>query len=660
MIRELINFMNDLMSDIPNIMEWKSQPDKGLHVFIDIDSNGVWINKDLKKGKNYDYFDGKNKDIKLWKDCIRYQEATTYITMNKVKRFDKEQKIHSCSPFAIAYNFKFSDKDKQSHGIKTFNKKDKTNNDKIKENNQLIRKKRFEVVSDRLNDYYDNCIRLYNLNMSEANDSQTYKYKAEIEGFFASFKDIISCLKRLKAYKQLTEKDYLHLYLRSVPIEEIEKKHKEYIEQNIFNEEDGEGLSDKKHGVVGFFTAYNKNKPFLKHQTCYLKNGISQRFSINDAMALFYLDKLLRRKSKCLPNPLPIVVDQREINTAIVKIFNDKKEPLSYSQLLEKLFSSPNIKYLSDYYLLNYSNTRSGMVLNDFDFVPMFRYELSQPVTVSNVTMSGFVKDKVFNKDSDINIKTIFDFERIVVKMIFNNTLVKIKDDDYTCSYFGDLPKPEFVQGGSLMVDLILKYRQAVYAYIYKSDLKAITQNMFEDMMFNSILTNIKSEIIKKRCEWNNNIKRKINLWFSLQGMFNRLDNKKMKKNVTELRDRIRDVANGKATLNSSEELAFAAGQLVSYIIDRSEAKNKTYAMLEPYLQKSTSSQLQDEIAQSIAIYKHDIKVNYQRKGKFERLASETLAYGNDVKMKPLLKFFLAGCFSPCVIYETNDNTTNE
>ena len=158
----------------------------------------------------------------------------------------------------------------------------------------------------------------------------------------------------------------------------------------------------------------------------------------------------------------------------------------------------------------------------------------------------------------------------------------------------------------------------------------------------------------------NNNIKRKINIWFSLQGMFNRLDNKKMEKNVTELRDRIRDVANGKATLNSSEELAFAAGQLVSFIIDQSEAKNKTYAMLEPYLQKSTSSQLQDEIAQSIAIYKHDIEVKYKREGNFERLASETLAYGNEVKMRPLLKFFLAGCFSPCVIYETNNNTTNK
>lgn len=82
MIRELINFMNDLMSDIPDIMEWKCQPDKGLHVFIDIDSNGVWINKDLKKGRDYDYFDGKNKNIPLWDNCIRYQEATTFITIN--------------------------------------------------------------------------------------------------------------------------------------------------------------------------------------------------------------------------------------------------------------------------------------------------------------------------------------------------------------------------------------------------------------------------------------------------------------------------------------------------------------------------------------------------------------------------------------------------
>ena len=40
MIREIINFTNGLLSDIPDIMQWNIQPDKGLHVFIDIDEIG--------------------------------------------------------------------------------------------------------------------------------------------------------------------------------------------------------------------------------------------------------------------------------------------------------------------------------------------------------------------------------------------------------------------------------------------------------------------------------------------------------------------------------------------------------------------------------------------------------------------------------------------
>ena len=112
MIREIINFTNGLLSDIPDIMQWNIQPDKGLHVFIDIDETGNWVNQNLQQGIDYDYYDGKKQDIKLWNDCIRYQEATEYITMNKVSKFDKKKKIHSCSPFAVAFNFNFNDKEK--------------------------------------------------------------------------------------------------------------------------------------------------------------------------------------------------------------------------------------------------------------------------------------------------------------------------------------------------------------------------------------------------------------------------------------------------------------------------------------------------------------------------------------------------------------------
>jgi CRISPR-associated protein Csh1 len=123
----------------------------------------------------------------------------------------------------------------------------------------------------------------------------------------------------------------------------------------------------------------------------------------------------------------------------------------------------------------------------------------------------------------------------------------------------------------------------------------------------------------------------------------------------------MREVAAGEANLDQSYEFAFAAGQLISYLIDRSASKNKTYAMLEPYLQRSTSSQLQSAIVQSIVIYKHDIRVT---KGKFENLASQVLSYNGDVDMKPLLRFVLAGCFSPIVIYEKgnqlNDSNNDE
>ena len=131
------------------------------------------------------------------------------------------------------------------------------------------------------------------------------------------------------------------------------------------------------------------------------------------------------------------------------------------------------------------------------------------------------------------------------------------------------------------------------------------------------------------------------------------LTNETKTSKVKELKDKIRAIANGETDISSSEEFAFAAGQLVSYLFDRSAASDKDYSMLEPYLQKAKSCQLQDAIAHAITIYKHDIKIY---KGKFENLASNVLADGTNVEMKPLLKFFLAGCFSDCVIYEKKDN----
>ena len=657
MIREIINFTNGLLSDIPDIMQWNIQPDKGLHVFIDIDEIGNWANQNLQQGIDYDYYDGKNQDIKLWNDCIRYQEATEYITMNKVSKFDKKKKIHSCSPFAVAFNFNFNDNEKSELGIKIFKKSDKPSKEELKSNNALIRAQRRIVIEERLKDYQSNSLSIYGIKEKDGDlfSNQSFIYGKQIMGFFNNLHKILNAVELKAEYSLLTGKDYLHLYLRTIPIDVQEELHNRYVKQEIFS---GEVMSKEHFGSVGFFTAYNQKKPFLRHRTSFLKDGVSQRFSEEDAITLYTFEKLLRRKPQCLPNPLPIMIDGREWNKRVIKLFNESGDTLSFRDLLKQLFAKYNMKSLPNYYLLNLSKTVSGIVINDFDFVPLFRYYLDGDIVVSNVTNSSSLQDKSFERERDISIKTIFDFERVAVREVFNNSLVKIKEDKYVTNYFGEIDS-NYVIGGTLMSNLMQKYRKAIYAYIYKSDTNAINASMFDDIMYQSILSNIKLDTFEnKRFEWNNSIKKKINIWFSLYKMFNQNDKREnMVTKINELKNEISRVTKGETDLLSPESFAFGAGQLVSYLMDRSVSTNKTYAMLEPYLQKGKSRLLQDAIAQTVTVYKHDINQIY--KGRFEFLASQVLTYGGDIDMKPLLKYFLAGCFSPCIIYEKTKEITN-
>ena len=652
MIREIINFTKDLIEDLPEIVNLNNKPQDGLYVFIDINESGEWTNHDLRLGIDYAFFDGKNQDSPLLNECIRYQEATNYITMNKVKAFDSKQKIHSCSPFAVSYNFNFSSADQEALGIKK-NKK-RTEEEKV-ELARKIREKRKEVIKERLNDYRRNAYSIYKID--ETREPELFSEKREelsdyipqLNAFYDAFDIIIDKVSELDEYKKLTEKDYLKAFLRSVPIAIQEKLHDKYVEDNLLN---GDEIDDK--GVLGFLTSYSSKKVFVQHKTSPFIKGYSYRFSKSDALVMNTFEKIWKRK--CLPNPLPIVIDKREINKEIIKIFNEESEPIPFRQMIRNLFEKTNEKTLTDYYLLYCRNSKDGMVLDDFDFIPLFRYRFDNTLIIENVTEAGLKSNGVFEKDNDERMDNVFDFERIVVRAIFNNSLVKIKGDDYKTNYFGDIDS-KHVSGGDLMWQLIMKYRKAFYDYIYKSRTNAITSYMFDDMMFLSILTNIQDNK-KTRYENNNTIKKKINIWFSLYNLFN--NNKKetiMASNVTDLLSKMKSVTQGVSNIETPEEFAFGAGQLASYLIDRSAASNKTYAMLEPYLQKSKSGQLQDAIAQTIAVYKHDISVY---KGNFEMLAAQVLTYDGNADMKPLHKFFLAGCFCHCIIYKGKNENNNQ
>jgi CRISPR-associated protein Csh1 len=385
-----------------------------------------------------------------------------------------------------------------------------------------------------------------------------------------------------------------------------------------------------------------------------LIKGINQRLSREDALVLNKFEKLIKRK--VLPNPLPIIVDKRELNKEIVKIFNDEKEPITYRQLLIKLFQKTNEKYFPDYYLFNYTNSKDGLIINDLDFVPSFHFYLNE--IINNYTeLSG--------KPSSKTISNLFEVESEL-----NDLFVKYNNNTGKAhgflmgNYFGDkIESQKSFKGWTVTKETLssfYKYRESIYDFIYKSRRQSITCGMFDDMVYSAILSDINMDEYKnERHSMFYPVREKINIWFSIYNLFNNnnLIGNDMASKVTELISKMSSVAKGETNLETPEDFAFGAGQIVSYLIDRSASSNKTYAMLEPYLQKNKSNQLQDAIAQTIAIYKHDIGVY---KGKFERLASQVLTDESNIEMKPLLKYFLAGCFCPCVVYEKTEKTENE
>ena len=625
MIQEIINLTKRVDVDLKDVINNSILPQQeGLYVIISED--GTF--------KAEFYKDGGNITPLLVK-CIEWLRFSWTIEYEKKPWYQKcfdlpNKRIHSVSPFLIAVKRKY-----------------------LKAGKEFSTKK---VDINYIKEYLDKAI-IETVHIQQTKN-KALLFKNYIED---KFQDIIT---KLKDFKWAAE-DYVLVFF-DTDLDDYINTYKNYLKTRIFNSSKqgltditGRAIDEKKavishviRGWSNFFSGYNAGKPFLQHQT-----SLSATNTINneDAYYLFLFNEYWRMD--VFPNPMPIFIDYNELKkdgaqSEVIKLYHvDRNKKLSYREVISKLLDKKGVT-LQKYYLLY----RVGTEIFDFDFVPLFRYKFDSSIEVKNVTEAGYKKDEAFEKDPDERIDNVFDFERIIVRTIFNNALVKIKEDSYTTNYFGDI-EPKYVSGGDSMWQLIMKYRKAFYDYIYKSKTNAITAFMFDDMMFNSILSNIRQDEIKTRCEYNNAIKSKINIWFSLYNLFN--NNKKddiMASTVTDLLEKMKAVAKGESNIESPEEFAFGAGQLASYLIDRSAASNKTYAMLEPYLQKSKSGQLQDAIAQTIAVYKHDISVY---KGSFEQLSAQVLTYDEGADMKPLLKYFLAGCFSPCAVYTKKDDSNN-
>lgn len=645
MIKELINFTKNLDEDFKNL---GSLPKEGVHILIQIkkDENGEFsIDTENFQFEQYSPKKQKEEPSEFLSECKVLHQNAWCIDTNKC--FDLPTKaIHTCSPFAVAF------------------KREHLEGGGKYEENQSKKKKQ---IYERFGDYFNKAFVLFNdetekekyvifKNFFIHNEFSTlvekiekenaYKYQQleekneQLKTQFKEIKDkpeketiknaIYEVEQQLLKVKPLEDSSYIIFYL-DVPLAEYKEVHKKYLDDKLFNTDkyntapDEEGLI---YGTNNFMNGFNSNMPFLMHQTASF--DITGRISNTDAKLLNDLKNILPNKT--LPSPLPIFIYKEELQSKVISIYRESERKFGYKEIIQKLVETHE-EEISNYYLLFWQNSMDGIVFKDFDFVSKFEYKLKEPLAIQNLFE---IKEKGGKSDKHyLLIKTIFDFEQQVLKPLIQSKYLRV-------DYFGDLNKEDYAKLDRTFSSFS-KYRKAVYDFVYKSQRNTIDGNIFYEIVFNSISDDIKNGN-------NYGIKEKLNIWYSLFEYFNHKQKINMVNKLKEYQDFVSAIIADEALTDvTDEKFAFAAGQVIEYILSKSKSADNSYNLLEPYLQQAKCAEFKKAIANDFGRYKHE---NFSKN--FEKAAAFVLSYETDANLKHLLPQILSGVFAKNQLFSSN------
>ncbi|MEA4986275.1 hypothetical protein SDC9_31142 [bioreactor metagenome] len=645
MIRELINFTENLDEEFKNL---GSNPKEGLHIRVRLFVSESGEAKIDTSNFEYEQYSKKQKGevSDFLSKCKLLHQNAWCIDTNKC--FDLPTKaIHTCSPFAVAFKrehleggTKFKEnisKKKQIYerfGVYFTKAFDLFENKEDTEQYILFKHffthNTFTTILQKIEENYngkriqleEELILIKEKLKSCTDKTQKEEYKVQTT----------SIEQALLKVKPLDESDYVLFYL-DVPLELYQQLHKKYLGDKLFVVDKYNTLPDINgivYGASNFMNGLNGNMPFLMHQTATF--DISGRISNIDAKTLYDLQNIFPNKT--LPNPLPVFIYKEELQQKVIGIFKESEFRFGYKEIIQKLVED-NIDDIGNYYLLFWQNTKDGIVFKDFDFVSTFEYSVSKekPLAVLNLFD---IKEKggKENKHYPV-ILNIFDFEQNILKPFIQNKYLRV-------DYFGDLNKDDYAKL-DLTFNSFSRYRKAIYDYVYKSQRNTIDSHIFNEMVFNGIKDDIK----------NNNdygIREKLNIWYSLYEYFNTNNKINMVNKLKDYQDFVAAIVADEPLADiTDEKFAFAAGQVIEYILSKSKSADNSYNLLEPYLQQSKCSEFKRAIANDFGRYKHE---NFSKN--FEKVAAFVLSYETSANLKHLLPQILSGVFSKNQLFSTN------
>ena len=145
-------------------------------------------------------------------------------------------------------------------------------------------------------------------------------------------------------------------------------------------------------------------------------------------------------------------------------------------------------------------------------------------------------------------------------------------------------------------------------------------------------------------------VKNKFNIWYSLYEYFNTNNKINMVNNLKEYQSFVAAIiADEPLTDITDEKFAFAAGQVIDYILSKSKSADTSYNLLEPYLQQSKCDEFKRAITNDFGRYKHE---NFSKN--FKKVAAFALSYETSANLKHLLPQLLSGVFSKNQLFSSN------
>lgn len=614
MIKEISNFIKTVPEEVLN---YGLKLKHGLHVFISVENDPFVLSKDV--------FDNKTEMNTLFHRALKLQVNS--IPVSSAKIFNPNKKIFgaSCSPFVLSF--------KKSNLEKYRNKKVLKKEFKLKEElsdlevNSMFK----ELILGELEQYFNTALKY-------AEKEKEKSWCEKLDQFCKT--TMIDFLDDLAAYQKLKPADYVNLYLETPPLEAYQEAHQKYLSEKVFNKDKyNVKLNENIFGVSDSLNGFNDKKMFLQHWSA----PMEYNYRLAGAEARLVWQFFQMRKNKQLPNPMPVFIDKEELTNHAVSIYQEDNKR-GYAEIIKAVIHKSQKDNVGNYYLIFFQGGLKGSSIIDLDFVSGFRYEM-EDLKIREVFP---MKEKL---ETELKINHVFDFERKLLKIIFNNQLVQqSKDGSWKLNYFSDLEfKPQYGMTANTL-DKMMKYRKAFYDFIYKSKRETIQQKHFNDILRSGIMEDIQMDVYRNGYNSNKNkILKKLNIWFSLYEYFDftqfskPLNDIPMASKIEEYHAFVDELVKGKNHIQDGddEQFAFTAGQVIAYLFTKSRSSDRSFSRLEPFLQKRDCSLFKQAILRFFEMYKHE---NFSNN--FKKPFAEVMAFDTKRNLKNLSPIILAGFFS--------------